>query len=729
MKISKVNEIKLIFLFSLGLVIFISLLTFDPNDISLLTTSPNISKANIVGSAGAYLAWVLLLLMGKSSFVIPIFLVLSGLMFFFEEQTVKKAYVRAFGAVFLILAITSLFSLIGSGQDIHKFHNGGIFGLMFSDFLLKYLGTAGTLIVITLLFVLSLLITTNFLVLPFIGWLFKSFKSVAKGARLLPSGIAKAGSLLRKGVQKKEPFPSEVKIKTTVQPSKKEIAKEAVERIFKPKEAKSLKEKPEEAPMPEAKKPIVYQTPYQLPSLDLLSSPPPIEEREIKENLDENSRILEETLKDFDIEAKVVDVSKGPVITRYELEPARGVTINRITALSDNIALTMKAMSVRILAPVPGKGTVGVEVPNAKSTFVYLKEILEAEEYKKSDSKLKLAIGKDISGRPIVTDLDDMPHLLIAGTTGSGKTVCVNSIITALLFNTSPEELKFLMVDPKKVELVGFNDLPHLLAPVVTEAKKAAHALNWVVNEMERRLNIFTKISVRNIKAYKKKEESDNLEPLPYIIVIIDELADLMMVAQQEVEDLITRIAQLSRAAGIHMIIATQRPSVNVITGVIKANLPARISFKVPSMADSRTVLDVNGAEKLLGKGDLLFIEPGNPKIIRAQGALVSDESIARVTDFIKAQRKPEFVEEIIKNEHKTQFKKFEKDEVYDEAVKLVIQTKQASVSMLQRRLGVGYTRAARLVDMMEDEGIIGPYQGSKPRDILIDNIGVDSQT
>ncbi len=696
MKTSKINEIKSIFLLAVALVIFISLLTFDQNDIKFLTSNPNLPKNNVIGFVGAYMAWVCLFLMGFGAYVIPFFIALWGVRFFLEEQA-RKFYLRVFGAIFSILAISSIFNLIGPQDVVYRFQRGGIIGLVFSDFLLKYLGTGGTFIVIFVLFLLSFLIMTDFLIFPFIGWLPRLFRYLLKGMK---------------------------SIKVPRRPKRIEPAKERIEEV-KVREAWKPPAKAEEKPakMPTTKKPIVYTTPYKLPSLDLLSSPPPVEEREIKEDLDEKSRILEETLNDFGIEAKVVKVSKGPVITRYELEPARGVTINKITSLSDNIALAMKAVTIRVVAPIPGKGTVGVEVPNSKSTFVYLKEILESKKYKNTASKLKLALGKDISGVPIVADLDGMPHLLIAGATGSGKTVCVNSIITTLLFNASPEELKFLMVDPKKVELADFGDLPHLLGPVVKDSKKASHTLNWLINEMDRRFDMFSELGVRNISIYNSNRKTKNLPILPYIVLIIDELHDLMLVAQQEVEDMIMRIAQLSRAVGIHMIIATQRPSVDVITGVIKANLPARISFKVASKVDSRTVIDMNGAEKLLGKGDMLFIEPGNPKPVRAQGALVGDDEIKKVVSFIKSQRKPDFEEEILKVEEKPVYRKFEKDEVYEEAVKLVLRTKQASVSMLQRRLGVGYTRAARLIDMMEDEGIVGSYQGSKPREILVENI------
>ena len=399
-------------------------------------------------------------------------------------------------------------------------------------------------------------------------------------------------------------------------------------------------------------------------------------------------------------------------------------------ALSEDLALAMKARSVRIVAPIPGKAAVGIEVPNSITTLVYLKEILESSEWEKSPSKLKIPLGKDIAGIPVVGDLSTMPHLLIAGATGSGKTVCVNAIIVGLLFSLSPDKIKFLMVDPKRVELAIFNDLPHLLCPVVTEPSKVAGALNWVVEEMEDRYKTFAKLGVRNIDIYNQKLSAgktalngEALKPLPYLMIIIDELADLMVVAQEKIENHITRLAQLSRAVGIHIVLATQRPSVDVITGVIKANFPARISFKVASKVDSRTVLDANGADKLLGNGDLLFLKPGISKPIRGQGTLLFDKEIERVVSFLKSQQEPQYNEEVLKSfEEKARRSYFEEDELFGEAVKMVLETKQASVSMLQRRMRLGYTRAARLIDAMEEKRIVGPYCGSRPREILISN-------
>ncbi|MFH1381131.1 MAG: DNA translocase FtsK [Candidatus Omnitrophota bacterium] len=727
MKLSRKNEIKLVFLLALALVIFLSLFTFDSGDIDFLTSAPNPTKSNIAGFLGAYMAWIMLFLMGMGAYIVPFFIAVWGIMFLLEQKS-QKFYLHILAALFSILAISSILSMIGPQDTIYKFTRGGVVGLAFSDLLLKYLGSGGTLIVITVLFLLSFLITTDFLVFSFFVWIFKHIKILMERIRLLPSGMTRT-----KATEKRKFVvqPATIPLSTKTLPSAKPAVsmREQMTRLRpvfgqKPNTEKAEK-KNEDMKIPQQEKSqTVYDKPYEMPSIELLTEAVSGLTDQIKDDLKEKAKVLEDVLSEFGIEAKVVKTSKGPVITRYELEPASGVKVNSITSLTDDIALAMKAVSIRIIAPIPGKGTVGVEVPNSESTLVCLKDVLKSKEFQNNQSKLKLGLGKDISGTPIVTDLGDMPHLLIAGATGSGKTVCVNTIISALLFNAAPDELKFLMVDPKRVELAPFNNLPHLLAPVITDHKKVSHALNWLVNEMDSRYKLFEKLGVRNIDGYNKKSKLENLAVLPYIVVVIDELADLMMVSQQEIEGLITRLAQLSRAVGIHMIIATQRPSVDVITGVIKANFPARISFKVASKVDSRTVLDINGADKLLGRGDMLFMQPGSSKPIRVQGGLVGDDEILRLTTFIKAQRKPNFEEDIVKTDEKTTTgKKFEKDEIYEEAVKLVLQTKQASVSMLQRRLGVGYTRAARLIDMMEDESIVGPYQGSKPRAILIEDL------
>ncbi|MFA5146361.1 MAG: DNA translocase FtsK [Candidatus Omnitrophota bacterium] len=717
------NEIQAVLLFAVAVLIFISLITFDFSDLQLFTSTPNYPVRNFAGLFGAYLGAVLFFVMGLSAYIIPV-LVLTWALARFSGITPQKLYFKIFGTFFLVMASSAIFSIIGRGDNAFRFRLGGTVGLVFSDFLIKYLGRGGAFVVIIVLFLLSILLATEFLLIPFLSGLFKR-------ARSLPSGIKERIMEEREAVTMKIKRPSGP---PQLKEKRDEDAPPLKKPAFSPAEAirKKLMPQPERPAPVRAKAAVearrIDPSGYKLPGLDILESPPPIENRKIKEDFQENATILEETLRDFDIEAKVVNYNRGPVITRYELEPAPGVKIHRITSLGDNIALAMKAQSVRIVAPIPGKGTIGVEVPNSASTLVYLKEILDSKEYRDSASKLKLGLGKDIAGTPVIADLSTMPHLLIAGATGSGKTVCVNALITSILYNSTPDEVKFIMIDPKRVELAVFNDLPHLLAPVVTDSKKVASVLEWLVGEMEGRYELFAKMTVRNIDLYNEKmaksagasSAEDAMKKLPYIVVIIDELADLMMIARQDVEGAITRLAQLSRAVGIHIILATQRPSVDVITGVIKANFPARISFKVASKVDSRTVLDMNGADKLLGRGDMLFVEPGASKPVRAQCSLIQDREIERITAFIKSQRGPSYAEGILENEKKGSFKKFDKDEVYEEAVKLILETRQASVSVLQRRLGLGYTRAARLIDMMEDEGIVGPYQGSKPRDILI---------
>jgi len=473
--------------------------------------------------------------------------------------------------------------------------------------------------------------------------------------------------------------------------------------------------------------PKIRQAPsdFQLPPLDLLSTPPPISERQLGEDLQVNAKILVDTLKEFGIEARCVHIDRGPAVTRYELAPAPGVKLTRIVSLADDLALVMKAANCHIVAPIPGKGLVGIEVPNSTAAVVYLREVLASREFQQLASPLGLAIGKDVSGQPVVADLRECPHLLVAGATGSGKTVCLNSLLSGVLHQASPDEVKFLMIDPKMVELVLFNEIPHLVAPVVTDAKRASAALFWAVQEMERRYQVLAKIGVRNIESYHErcsKVKDEGLEHLPYVVIVIDELADLMMVVSRDVEEAITRLSQLSRAVGIHMLLATQRPSVDVITGVIKANFPARIAFQVPSKVDSRTILDANGADKLLGRGDLLFLRPGQAKPIRAQGSFVTDAEIERVVSYVKSQRQPSYEEPLIARQDKpVEALLAEKDELYDLAKRLVLETRQASTSLLQRRLRLGYARAARILDLMEQEGLVGPPQGSRPREILID--------
>jgi S-DNA-T family DNA segregation ATPase FtsK/SpoIIIE len=520
-------------------------------------------------------------------------------------------------------------------------------------------------------------------------------------------------------------------------------------------------------PMTVASVPMIGN--YQRPPLDFLQMPDlTVKPTESKEELMANARLMQQTLAQFDIEVSLGDITKGPTITRYELHPAPGVKLEKISGLSNNIAAALKAERINILAPVPGKSSVGVEVPNAVKTKVIMRDLFESDEWRNTKAKVPIALGKDVYGHPIVADLTEMPHLLIAGSTGSGKSVCINSIIASLLYRFSPDQLRFVMIDPKVVELQQYNALPHLVVPVVTDPKKVILALRWVVNEMEKRYKIFARVGVRNVKSFNdrpknkplpeqepelplaaKKEKvepgaegfavevdeeiivprEDDIvipEKLSYIVVIIDELADLMLVAPADVEMAIARITQMARAAGIHCIVATQRPSVDVITGVIKANIPARIAFQVASRVDSRTILDAMGADKLLGKGDMLYLPPGSAKLIRAQGALITDQEINDIVGFIAKQGKPSYEMEIHQQLSKPAGSEIESgidedEEIIQQCIEVIRSEQKASVSLLQRRLRLGYTRAARIMDELEGRGIVGPSNGAEPRDILID--------
>ncbi|WP_329602916.1 DNA translocase FtsK [Terrilactibacillus tamarindi] len=465
---------------------------------------------------------------------------------------------------------------------------------------------------------------------------------------------------------------------------------------------------------------------YQLPSLSLLNHPKKNTQQSEKKHVTNNIEKLERTFHSFGVRAKVKKVHLGPAVTRYEVYPDVGVKVSKIVSLTDDLALALAAKEIRIEAPIPGKSAVGIEVPNQEITMVSLREVLESDNAKKQTSKLAIGLGRDISGEPILAELNRMPHLLVAGATGSGKSVCINSIITSLLMRTKPHEVKLLMVDPKMVELNVYNGVPHLMSPVVTNPKKASQALKKVVSEMERRYELFSHSGTRNLESYNQhvkryNEENNEDQPLmPYIVVIIDELADLMMVASKDVEEAITRLAQMARAAGIHLIIATQRPSVDVITGVIKANIPSRIAFSVSSTTDSRTILDSGGAEKLLGKGDMLFFPIGASKPTRIQGAFLTDDEVEKVVDYVISQQKAQYQENMIPTDEPESNVQEIVDDLYDDAVQLVTQMQTASVSMLQRRFRIGYTRAARLIDAMEAREIVGPYEGSKPRTVLV---------
>lgn len=451
---------------------------------------------------------------------------------------------------------------------------------------------------------------------------------------------------------------------------------------------------------------------YQYPPLSIFNSPPK-ETTVSREELEQTARNLENKLASFGIQAKVTGINPGPVITRFEIEPGTSTKVHQIVNLADDLALALKAASIRILAPIPGKAVVGIEVPNRVARPVMIKEILGSEAFRSCSSRLALAIGKDVSGYPYVADLESMPHLLIAGATGSGKSVCINAIITSLVYRNSPQDVQLILIDPKRLELSQYADIPHLLCEVVTDAKKAVKALNWVLEEMDVRYRLLARRGVRNIQQYQ--------EGLPYIVVIIDELADLILTAPQEIEPALTKLAQMARAVGIHLVTATQRPSVDVITGLIKANFPCRIAFKVASKVDSRTIIDTNGAERLLGKGDMLLLAPGSAEPIRLHGAFVSHEETARLVEFLRKQSHLAAPAFSVENLEKPHLPPEEKDELFEEAARIVITHGHGSVSLLQRRLRIGYSRAARLIDFLEEAGIVGPFEGSKARQVLVD--------
>ncbi|URN93469.1 MAG: DNA translocase FtsK [Candidatus Pristimantibacillus lignocellulolyticus] len=461
--------------------------------------------------------------------------------------------------------------------------------------------------------------------------------------------------------------------------------------------------------------------PYQMPPFTILNKPVNMQKGSDGVEMYDSRRKLEATLESFGVRAKVLDVVRGPAVTRYEVQPATGVKVSRIVGLTDDIALALAAKDVRMEAPIPGKSAIGIEVPNGEISVVTMREVMETPVFMNAASKLSIAFGRDISGQSIVGNLAKMPHLLVAGATGSGKSVCINGIIASILYKANPDEVKFLMIDPKMVELNMYNGIPHLLAPVVTNPKRASLALKKIVVEMEKRYELFSKSGTRNIEGYNQHVKDDASLFLPYIVVIVDELADLMMVASNDVEDAIARLAQMARAAGIHLIIATQRPSVDVITGVIKANIPSRIAFGVSSQVDSRTILDVAGAEKLLGRGDMLFLPMGMNKPIRVQGAFLSDEEVEALVSYVSSQGEVKYNEEIVP-ELDDELDDYDEvyDDLFDDAAKIVIESGQASVSLLQRRMRIGYTRAARIIDQLEAKSIVGPYEGSKPRSVLV---------
>ncbi len=749
LKSNRKSEILGILLLCLGVIIFFALTTYDPLDTPSYTSAPNSPVRNVMGIVGAYLAEAMLFSVGVGAYLLPIIL-LIWTWHIFRRKVSKELYLKLIGLAMMLITVGALAQMFDLSVRDARFRAGGIMGPFVSDLLGAWFGLLGARFVAFTFLIISVLLTTEFLVFSFaliVGTLF--FAAVKKAARFVYEGATGNGELpggLSLAPKRRPPKLKKIDEKTeeTIASPVRAKRREAI-KINEPKkqEPPSRRKKVEKSqPVSRSKgrtAPPRRAHEFELPPTSLLEPPQQKDQRNRRQALEEMSELLESTLATFGIDAEVVEVSQGPAVARFELKMAPGIKVNKVLALSDDLALALEAHRVRIEAPIPGKAAVGIEVPNKIRENVVLREVIESEQFRSSRSKLTIALGKTITGDPIVADLGGMPHLLIAGATGSGKTMCVNSLIASILYNCTPEEVRFMMIDPKVVELSPYNGIPHLLWPVITDPKEAGKYLHWLVSEMEQRYKTLAKAGARNIESYNQKMSAgtsprsaagevlgaEHLEPLPYIVTVIDELADLMMVASIEVEDAIMRLAQLARAVGIHLVLATQRPSVDVITGVIKANFPARMSFQVSSRIDSRTILDMNGAEKLIGKGDLLYLPAGLSKPIRAQGAYITDNEINRIVEYLTSQREAEYldpekeaIDEAIS--HPQGGGDDHGDPLYEDAVRLVLNTEQASISMIQRRLRVGYARAARLIDMMELDGIVGPSQGSQAREILV---------
>jgi len=726
------KEILGVLLIALALFIFISLFTYDrQSDVKPIQESVTFKHFfgfftqkvnNQCGPVGALVSYSLFHALGYSSFFIPIFLILLGMTRFpkvsLSALSKKVLYLFVFVLVSgVLLGMPILTS--GETADYSKVTLGGWLSWTLGKFCLKLFGTAGsyTLLISSLIILIAIITPVR----PS-DFVFLTKRTVE---RLFAQGSKwrELGRIRRQRKRREKELKAKEKLKEATHtaeeasiPSGEEGFPEGVPSLAQDFKTTLKLVRGEEKSL---------EGDYKYPSLDLLDDPPYLKPSVSNEELNQTAKILKETLATFgvEIEADRIEKYPGPIITRYEFKPAAGIKVNQVVNLADDLALAMRARKVRIVAPVPGKAAIGVEIPNKNPQMVYLKEILSSAAFQDAETKLAIAIGKTISGEPFVTDLGKMPHLLIAGATGSGKSVCINAITTSLLYRLPPEEIRFIMIDPKMLELSVYDGIPHLERSVITNSKNAEHVLSEIVIEMEERYRKLAKAGVRNIEDYNAKQKRDKI--LPYLVIIVDELADLMMSSSSNrTEALVTRLAQMARAVGIHLILATQRPSVDVITGLIKANFSARIAFQVASKIDSRTILDVNGAEKLLGAGDMLFIRPGHPEPTRIHGAYVSSQETQRIVYFTKAQRYEVEPIRILSDESIEQMPEEEKEkdeDLFRQAVELVIRHKQGSVSLLQRRLAVGYQRAARLIDQLEEEGIVGPYDGSKAREVLVD--------
>ncbi len=739
-----------------GLILFMSVASYNPhdppgNDYPVYYAH----AANICGPVGAHLAWLFRLLFGTGSYLIALALAVVGSFMVIAYQITDRWMRLAGGTLFILSWCAGMALVFTTGGS--PYGHGGMIGWALGPGVLSSLGT-GAYVIVLLGLALGALLAAD----AFVLWLGRKSvealtmrgddaapdgRSASPTAPASPTGptaeaptdpggkMAEQKELLRKRIEERakskvEPPPVEepTVLKTVppppAPPPPSPIA-EAATVLVKPKE-------PKEPRKPKPRKPIAGG--FALPPLDLLDPVAAAKGKETESSIAQKQEVLERTLEEFGIAAQVVEIDRGPVITQFELELAPGVKITKIAGLSDDIARALKATAVRVVAPIPGKSTVGVEVPNTHREIVQMRDLFDSGVLDRKKMTIPLMLGKDASGEPLIADLAQMPHMLIAGATGSGKSVCMNSVIMTMLMTQAPDDLKLMLVDPKMVELSAFRDVPHLMCPVLTDMKKAAAVLEWATRKMDERYSMLANVGVRNIASFNalgEKEIRKRLEMgpdeelegiifrMPYVVIIIDELADLMMVSAKEVENTITRLAQKSRAVGIHLIVATQRPSVDVVTGLIKANLPCRLAFQTASKIDSRTILDRNGADKLLGKGDMLFLPPGSSKLIRGQGTFTSDDEIHRVIGYLVERATPEFEQELVNPKGLGDGEEMlAEDELFNDAVRIILESQRGSVSLLQRKLGIGYSRASRLIDMMGEAGIVGEYKGSQAREV-----------
>jgi len=743
----RLNEFIGLLLATAALLVGLSLVSFNPDDPSFnISRNPQFDgkPANFVGVVGSYLADGFFQVLGYSSFLVPIFLGVYAF-YWLASWPIYLLPVRLLGMALMTLTLSASLSLSPSFPRVgSQIPAGGFVGILIADRLETWMNPAGAAIVLIAAFLVSLFLSTTFsfqwaasVVKPRFGFAVSWMDRFAEWRRERAREAAR-GRAEEKRAPKKQVILSAKEGPRTIAAigGSAEIVTARASR-------------PAPAPAPAS---VRAAAAGRAPAAGLADLPPTtllnsstVQAEVDEEELRQRAILIEQKAREFEVEGSVLHIHPGPVVTTFEFKPEPGVKYSKITSLGDDLCLALEAESVRI-DRLPGKSTVGIEAPNDERAIIVLREILESPEYMRSNYRLPLALGKDITGKIVVSDLQRMPHLLAAGSTGTGKSVSINAMILSLLFRARPDQVKMILIDPKRLELGLYQDIPHLLVPVVTEPKIAQNALRWAVSEMEARYKKLAKRGVRNLEAYNEQvrqlpipglsaetpDSEEDREPLPNIVIVIDELADLMMTAAREVEEYITRLAQMARAVGIHLILATQRPSVDVITGLIKANFPARISFRVASKVDSRTILDSNGAEQLLGRGDMLFLPPGSSRLMRVHGPLVTEEEVTRVVDFLKKQGKPSYNDQILEAREEAVDAAEgdgELDEAYDDAVRIVIEMGKASTSVLQRRLRIGYGRAASLLDAMERAGIIGPPEGSKPRAVLVNKEDYFSET